>query len=251
MSTAGGYGSDRTRCPLADLPPPPNLRADMPALIRSLTEIGIDTRDGGFFSIFEGNPQKTKLEQFFQLLYFIQGQIGSGKLPITVGHPQITRVLIDAKVFRDPTFPDQIRSVNLERDQKGRPRYVVRFDSPEARFPLNGGIGFAVWERGKCQVAKELVFYDGFSFRLRESGKNLVVDDFDRALLYGDFGTRGIIDLDLNYAELEKVEFLAGTDEGKVKTRVAKREFETNPHSFLFRFVGRLIPDTSRQRIDW
>jgi len=223
----------------------------MPALIRALRDVGVDPTDGGLHSIFFGTPRKTKLEQFFQLLYFIQKQRGKGDLPITVGRPQITKILIAARVFTDPTFPDQIGSVTLAVDEKGRPRYLVRFDRPEARFPLNGGVGFAIWEHGKCQIARSLVFYDGFNFRLRESGRNLVVDDFDKVELFGDFGTRGIFDIDLSYVELERVEFLDGTDEGKVRSRVARREFKTNPHLFLFRWIGRVIPDTSRQRIDW
>ena len=163
----------------------------------------------------------------------------------------MTEVLLAARVFQDPGFPDQILAVTLTPDGGKGPRYVVHFRGEEVRFPLNGGAGFAVWGHGKCQLARELVFQNGFSFRLTKSGENLVVGDFNRVELFGDFGNRGIFDIDLNYAALERVEFIDGTDQGKVKSRVAPREFATNPHSFLFKWIGRLIPDNSRQRIDW
>jgi hypothetical protein len=47
------------------------------------------------------------------------------------------------------------------------------------------------------------------------------------------------------------VEFIKGTDQGKVKAKVSQREFKENKHSGLFKFVGSLIPNTSKQRIDW
>ena len=51
--------------------------------------------------------------------------------------------------------------------------------------------------------------------------------------------------------KMEKVEFIEGTDQGRVKSRVSRREFEENKHSSLFKFIGTLIPNTSQQRIDW
>lgn len=247
--TAEG-GTGEGKCPLADLPPPLNRPADLPALIAALQSLKVDPRDGDLYSIFFATPQKTKLEQFYQLLYFIQLQARPEQLPITVAPPGVTEVLIAARVFTDPSFPNRIRKVVLAKEG-GDLRYTVHFDAEEVRFPMNQGRGFAVWEHGKCQWARELVFQNGFSFRLKKSGRNLVVFDFKKVEVFGDFGSRGLIHLDLNYAALERVEFIDGTDQGKVKTRVAEREFKTNPHSFLFRFVGRLIPDTSRERIDW
>lgn len=100
---------------------------------------------------------------------------------------------------------------------------------------------------------KELVFYPGFSFRIRtaRNSKNLVVDDFNKVEIYGQFGTRKIFSIDLSYVDLEKVEFIRGTDQGKVRARVAQREFQENKHSKLFKFIGTMIPNTSKQRIDW
>lgn len=251
-------------CPGVDDPPPPVLKVDLlrlTTLLEGLEDIQgrkiwvttPKTRDR-LREIFESVPPKTKLEQFFQLLFLLQKNVGEKILPVTVQPPGITNILLTARVFTDPAFPQRIGEVTLARsDLNHLPRYEVRFSEKEVRFPINGGKGFSVWEQGMCQIAKEIVFYPGFSFRLRRArnSKNLVVDDFQKVEIYGQFGTRKIFDIDLNYVDLEKVEFIQGTDEGRVKSRVAKREFQENPHSRLFKFIGSLIPNTSRQRIDW
>lgn len=252
------------QCPGGDTPAPVILDADMPKLV-SLLENLKDTQGRNVWKttpelladlkdVFESTPRKTKLEQFFQLLYLIQKQADGKALPFTVQPPAITDLLLAAKVFTDPAFPKQITGVELKYEGSNRPPlYRVQFASAEARFPLNQGKGFATWDQGMCQIAKELVFYPGFSFRLRtaRNSKNLVVDNFNKVEIFGQFGTRKIISIDLSYVDLEKVEFIAGTDQGKVKARVAQREFATNEHSSLFKFIGTMIPNTSKQRIDW
>lgn len=240
------------------------LKADLPKVIALLSLLQ-DTKGRRLWEktpenvaalkeVFESVPQKTKLEQFFQLLFLLQQNIRSDSLPITVTPPGITDLLLAAKVFTDPSFPQRITAVELKKDGAERPiLWKVQFSEQEVRFPINNGQGFASWDQGMCQIAKELVFYPGFSFRLRtaRNSKNLIVDDFDKVEIFGRFGTRKIFTIDLSYVDLEKVEFIAGTDEGKVKARVSDREFKENKHSRLFKFVGTLIPNTARQRIDW
>ncbi|MBI1909290.1 MAG: hypothetical protein HYS22_03890 [Deltaproteobacteria bacterium] len=252
------------RCPGSGDPAPPILKADLPRLSRELE--GLRDQQGRSFwqttpdralallEIVDAQPPKTKLEQFFQLMFLIQKQ-ATDKLPLEVTPPGITEVLLAARVFSDPAFPKEIVKATLAMTDRQRPPvYRVYFEKPEVRFPLNEGKGFSIWQQGKCQVAKELVFQNGFSFRLRRARHrdNLVVYDFDKVQLYGDFGARRkFFSVDLSYVDLEKVEFVRGTDEGKVTVRVSKREFDERKHSALFRFLGTLIPDTSRQRIDW
>lgn len=251
-------------CPEANAPPPPILDVDLPQVI-SLLERLKDTRGRTVWTttpelkeevkeVFESTPRKTKLEQFFQLLYLIQKQADDGLMPFTVEPPAITELLLAAKVFTDPAFPKRITRVELKRGgASGTPYYRVEFSDREVRFPINQGRGFQTWDQGMCQIAKELVFYPGFSFRIRtaRNSKNLIVEHFDKVEIFGQFGTRKIFSIDLSYVDLEKVEFIAGTDQGKVKARVAKREFEVNKHSKLFKFIGTMIPNTSKQRIDW
>ncbi|MBI2499956.1 MAG: hypothetical protein HYW02_00450 [Deltaproteobacteria bacterium] len=244
--TPEGRGPDK-QCPLAQLPPPSNRRADFIELLRGLKKLDVSTRDEELYMIFHNEPPRTKLEQFFRLLYYIQKDRAE-QIPLEVTPPGITEILLAAKVFTDPSFPNRIQKVELDRER----RFTVFFDAPEVRFPLNSGVGFAVYEHGKCQWARELIFYNGFGFRLREKKRNLIAEDFGKVQLFGDFGARhGPIKIDLSYVDLERVEFIDGTDQGIVKSRVADREFKSNPHSFLFRWIGPLIPDSSRQRIDW
>lgn len=250
--TAAAFDS---RCPEADVPPPPVLKADLPRLSRILGQVlsSSNSLEAPLKEIFESVPQKTKLNQFFALLLLIQKNIRTDKPSVVVRPPEITNLLLAARVFTRPDFPRKITSVELKRTQSGRPPlYKVDFSEKEVRFPINEGRGFASWDQGMCQIAKELVFYPGFSFRVHQVARgNLIVDDFDGVEIYGQFGTRRIVSIDLNYVDLERVEFINGTDEGKVKARVAKREFRENPHSALFRWIGSMIPNTSRQRIDW
>ncbi len=253
-----------SRCPGENEPPPPILKIDQSALLKQLEQLK-DTQGRLLWStndqnkkeldiIFNSTPQKTKLEQFFQLLHLIQKQIPASNLPLEVHPPIITEVLLTAKVFTEPSFPKKITSVTLKQDDpKRNPVFKVQFGNNEVRFPLNQGRGFASWDQGMCQVAKELVFYPGFSFRVRNNriNNNLVVENFDQVEIYGTFGSRGMFDIDLNYVELQKVEFIAGTDQGKVTAKVAQREFRENKHSAIFKFVGSMIPNTAKQRIDW
>src|SRR4029453_3966402 len=253
------------KCPGMDDPPPPILKPDMPKLIASLENLRdvagrsvwktTEETKKELNEIFDAVPSKTKLEQFFQVLFLFQRKIKKRDLPMVVeATGGFTDVLLAAKVFTDPAFPKKITSVRLAHDDPNRnPVYTLEFAAPEVRFPINAGKGFASWDQGMCQIAKELVFYNGFSFRVRPNRVNrtLVVDDFARGELFGTFGSPGMFDIDLNYVELDKVEFIKGTDQGKVKARVAQREFKENKHSGMFKFIGGLIPNTSKQRIDW
>jgi hypothetical protein len=252
------------KCPEAKAPPPPILDVNLDEVRASLAALKDSDgkpvwtesaeNDASLKQIFESVPRKTKLEQFFQLLYLLQKNLDVSRKPVVVQPSLITNVLLSAKVFTDPSFPKKITGVELKRDDGNRPPlYQVQFSDKEVRFPINQGKGFWSWDQGMCQIAKELVFYPGFSFRLRtaRNSKNLVVDNFNKVEIFGQFGTRKLVSIDLSYVDLEKVEFIAGTDEGKVKARVAQREFETNEHSKLFKFIGTMIPNTTRQRIDW
>ncbi len=251
-------------CPGLNAPPPPIRQASVNDIHKELLKMK-DYRDRPVWkdtpshreslqAIFEASPAKTKLEQFFQLLYILQDNVDLDEGPVVVRPPALVSVLLAAKVFTDPSFPQTITSVELRKDDANRPPiYKVQFSKDEVRFPINQGKGFVSWDQGMCQIAKELVFYPGFSFRIRNArnSKNLIVDQFDKVEIFGTFGTRQMFSIDLQYVDLEKVEFIAGTDEGKVKARVAQREFKENKHSALFRWVGTLIPNTTRQRIDW
>jgi len=231
--------------------PLPVQPANMLAVDRILKDVGLNVKANRkkIDWIFNGKPEKTKMEQFFQFLYFFQQQKET-ETPIVIGRPYITDILVSAKVFTRRTFPDRITSVKLVKEG-GVLRWQIFFDQDEARYPLNDGNGFESWEHNKCQHIQELVLHSGFSFKIKEFGGDLYIYDFEGTEVYGSFGARGVLNLDVNYVEFVKVQFLSGTKMAKIKSRVANREYEHNSHTFLFKLVGRLIPDTSKHRIDW
>src|SRR5262245_52103823 len=107
-----GAKADNQKCPGSDTPPPPLLKVDM-AQLTSALELLKDTRGRNVWKSTDENKKalqgifentKTKLEQFFQLMYLIQQGIDSKDLPMEVTPPAITQVLLSAKVFTDPSF---------------------------------------------------------------------------------------------------------------------------------------------------
>jgi hypothetical protein len=81
--------------------------------------------------------------------------------------------------------------------------------------------------------------------------ESLEVYDFDNVDLWGSFGSRGIVDVDVNYITIKSVDFLKGNAMGLVKAKLSRKEFEVNQHSFLLDLVTRFVTDKSVQPIDW
>lgn len=204
--------------------------------------------------IFNLKTPTSKLKQFYQLLYVIGDH---SKLILNPGFaldlPAVRKILLTAKVFPTPDFPNQISVVFIELTRHSRLQYHVRFKNRETiKLPLNEGLGFKAFENGMCQHVTHLIFYGDFSFRVKKlPNDNFSVYEFDGVDLYGNFGTRGLIDVDMNYIELEKVEFLNNSVLGKVTAYVSETEFEKNDHSWLLKFASRVFPNTSLQAIDW
>ena len=84
-----------------------------------------------------------------------------------------------------------------------------------------------------------------------KSNGNLLAQYFKGVDLFGDFGNRGIIDVDIEYVEFRKVEFYKGTFNGKVTAYVSEEEFKQNDHHMLLRLITRFVPDNTVQPIDW
>lgn len=78
-----------------------------------------------------------------------------------------------------------------------------------------------------------------------------MVSNFKGVDLFGDFGNRGIIDVDIQYVSLKSVEFFTGTINGRVTAFVSREEFSKNKHNPLLELVTKIIPDRSVQPIDW
>ena len=202
-------------------------------------------------ALFDLAVPKSKLDQFYSLLFYLDRYASHPGRRITFEISAARRLLLSSKVFSDPAFPSQMTQIELTRTDRSGPRYEVSFEQPEVRLPLNHGRGFGIVREGMCQHAKELVFYGGFAFSLRMNGESLDVFDFDRVDLYGNFGARGLVDIDINYVSVKSVEFRKGTPLGLVRAKVSRREFEVNQHSFWLRVITRFVTDKSLQPIDW
>jgi hypothetical protein len=192
---------------------------------------------------------KTKMGQFYAMLYILQKYAFKNELIINGKY--IKNVLITAGVFKDTTFPDNIEEVHISR--YNQPHYRVIFKNENLELPLNNGAGFYSFLDGKCQHLKSLKFKKDFSFSLKEKkNKNLIVLDFENVDFIGDFGARGkIVNVDLNYVTLKKVEFIYKTTKGKVTAKISDEEFKQNKHNFLLKLVNKFVSNTTTQPIDW
>ena len=202
-------------------------------------------------ALFDLMVPKSKLDQFYSLLFYLDRYTSHPGTRITFEISAARRLLLSSKVFSDPVVPSQMTQIELTRTDQSRPRYQVSFEKPEIRLPLNHGWGFGIVREGMCQHAKELVFYGGFAFSLRMNGETLDVFDFDGVDLYGNFGARGLVDVDISYVSVKSVEFRKGTPLGLVRAKVSRKEFEVNQHSFWLRLITRFVTDKSLQPIDW
>jgi hypothetical protein len=201
--------------------------------------------------LFDLSVPRSKLEQFYTMLFYTSRYASHPGDEITLDVASARNLLLSSKVFSDPEFPRQITRIHLTRKNPARPCYQVAFDTPEVWLPLNKGAGFGVVRQGMCQHAKSLVFYGGFSFCLAMQDGNLEVSDFENVDLWGTFGSRGFINLDINYVSVKSVEFLKGNALGLVKAKVSRKEFEVNQHFFLIELITKFVTDKSIQPIDW
>ncbi len=209
------------------------------------------TLDQALTALFDPLAPRSKLEQFYSLLFHISQHTSHPGHEITFDVPTALTLLLSSKVFSDPEFPRQIVRIHLSRKDRARPRYQVGFEKPEVRLPLNRGLGFGIVRQGMCQHAKALVFYGSFAFSLAMNSHGLLVSEFDNVDLWGTFGSRGIVNTDINYVSVKSVEFQNGSALGLVRAKVSRKEFEVNRHSFLLEWITKFVTDKSLQPIDW
>ncbi|MBO1223320.1 MAG: hypothetical protein JYX80_02720 [Candidatus Scalindua sediminis] len=201
--------------------------------------------------LFDVSIPRSKLEQFYTMLFYISKYATIEKDAFIIDPDLTIRLLISSKVFTNPEFPRRISRIFLVRNNREKPLYKVFFDSNEVKLDLNKGDGFGISREGMRQQAEALVFYGFFSFRLREKGDNVEAFDFENVDLYGSFGSRGLINVDINYVALKSVEFHKGSEMALVRAKVSRREFEINEHTWLLSLVTRFVTDKSLQPIDW
>jgi len=202
---------------------------------------------------FDPQHTKSKMEQFYRLLHLIQaGSRNGGRAMVGFDPVGARKILLTSGVFSDPSVPSRIQGISAHLLSDNSARFEVTYAEKGIEVPLNKGAGFFLFRNGKCQHARSIVFDRAFSFETTINGKkNLVVSGFRGVDLFGDFGNRGIIDLDIQYVALRVVEFYAGTNLGRVTAHVSREEFAKNKHNVLLELVTRFLPDHSVQPIDW
>lgn len=202
--------------------------------------------------VFDTSLIKTKMEQFYTLLYVISTQTQLSGPVLSLNPKHVARILLESKVFPSGELPAQIESVKMDLKNKKKPHIFISFKNPSTVLPLNQGQGFNLYRNGLCQRAMQLEFKKSFSFWIEKNRKGrIVVSQFDGVNLVGKFGNRGIVNVDINYVSLRAVEFYKGTQNGKVTAYVADEEFKQNKHSKLLQWVSKMVPDRSVQPIDW
>ncbi len=201
--------------------------------------------------LFNVSIPRSKLEQFYTMLFYISKYASIEKDELVIDRDSTIRLLISSEVFSNPEFPKRISRVFLSRHNRVKPFYKVFFDSNEVKLDLNKGDGYGISREGMRQQAKALVFYGSFSFRLREKGDNVEAFDFKDVDLYGNFGSRGFINVDINYVAVKSAEFHKGSEMALVRAKVSRREFEINKHTWLLSLVTKFVTDKSLQPLDW
>ncbi len=201
--------------------------------------------------LFDVSILRSKLEQFYTMLFYISKYTSIRKDEVVIDRDATIKLLISSKVFTDLEFPNNISNVYLSRKNPEKPFFKVSFDRDRVELGLNYGDGYGISRVGMRQKAEALVFYGSFSFKLREKGENVEAYDFDGVDLYGNFGSRGVVNVDINYVAVKSVEFHKASEMALVKAKVSRKEFETNKHTWLLGLVTRFVTDKSLQPLDW
>ena len=207
--------------------------------------------DKDLIALFDTSILRSKLEQFYTMLYYISRYATIGKDEFTIDRDLTIKLLISSRVFTDSEFPKNISNVFLSRYNIEKPFYKVSFSSDRVELGLNFGDGYGISRVGMEQEAQALVFYGAFSFKLRKKGENVEAYDFDGVDLYGNFGSRGVVNVDINYVAVKSVEFHRASEMALVKAKVSRKEFEINKHTWLLGLVTRFVTDKSLQPLDW
>ncbi len=207
--------------------------------------------DKELIALFDVSIQRSKLEQFYTMLFYISKYASIEKDEIIINRDLTIKLLVSSQVFTDLEFPNNISSVSLSRKNSENPRYKVSFDSDRVELGLNYGDGYGISRVGMKQEAQALVFYGSFSFKLRQKSVNVEAYDFDGVDLYGNFGSRGVVNVDINYVAVKSVEFHKASEMALVKAKVSRKEFEINKHTWLLGLITRLVTNKSLQPLDW
>lgn len=202
---------------------------------------------------FDSDPKKSsRLESFYALLYLISREINTED-EVHLDRASAQQVLKASRVFPSSELIEALEDVSFEwRPYSKRSFWTIKLSTPLMKLPMNDGKGFLAFEHGYCQQVEKLILDGGFQafIQLNEAG-NIDVKFKNPIDFEGKFGSRGVAEVEVHYISLYEIEFIRGTKLGASRTKIAKREFEINDHSWFLRFVSRMISDVSTQTIDW
>ncbi len=202
-------------------------------------------------ALFDVSILRSKLEQFYTMLYHISKYATIEKDEFNIDRDLTIKLLVSSEVFSDEEFPKNISNVFLSRKNKKNPFYKVTFNSDRVELGLNYGDGYGISRVGMEQEAQALVFYGSFSFKLKKNKENVEAYEFDGVDLYGNFGSRGFVNVDINYVAVKSLESHKASEMALVKAKVSRKEFEVNNHTWLLGLVTRFVTDKSLQPLDW
>ena len=170
---------------------------------------------------------------------------------VSLNAPEVRQFLLSTDIVDDINFVEAITKVDVKKDGDSY-GYTVIFNRPFIQLSVNSGTGFYMLRNGKCQHLLSVEFSEEFKVKIKKNKKGKIVAyNFNHMDIVGDFGQRGIIDIDLNYVSIGAIEFTKNTQIGRVKGKVSKKEFLVNKHSFFFKTFSRLFSGTSEQPLNW
>lgn len=239
------------------------VRPDFQSILSAGSELRSDTGERlqlrmgdaqrDFLKKFFGRSDESasRLEQFYALLFWMTEIVGSS-------HHQglevksVQKLMRSSKAFQSPELIDSIERISVSWDDLRRAQIKMKLSRREIVFPLNLGKGFRAFQHGFCQHAQKLIVYDQLDLSIDElRNGNIEVTFHDPVDLEGELGTRGVVDLDLHYIRVLRIEFLQGSRLAKTRARISPREFASHQHPWWLRWISRLVSESATQPIDW
>lgn len=206
-------------------------------------------------SYFDIDPSKTsRLEQFYALMYVIGREMGRMQISeLDLDPISAQKVLKASRVFPTDDLISNITAARIDWHHRTRQvEWRVDLALPELEIPLNEGNGFKAFQHGVCQQVQKLVLYGGFDALIEQTQDNNILVKFKNPVDFvGHFGSRGVVDVDVNFVSLFEIEFHRGSKLGTSKVRISKREFQQTSHPWWLRMVSRMVSESTTQPIDW
>jgi len=204
---------------------------------------------------FTGNSlNSSRLESFYALLYLVAREVNSEEA-ISLDRLSAQNVLRASRVFPSSELIDSLQEVIFEWKPYSKfASWSIRLNKEFLKLPMNDGNGFRAFEHGFCQRVEALLLDGGFDFEVRENKTGNIHVKFKKPVdFYGEFGSRGIAHVEVNYVSLFEIEFLQGSKLGASITKIADREFERTDkqHSWFLKVIADLVSKRSTQTLDW